>query len=73
MEARQTGDADVSGLLSIKEAAALIGTHRCSLYYLFRRGQLEYVEIGGRRFVPLTEARRYRRRRKNLIRKGAKA
>jgi hypothetical protein len=53
----------VSELLSITDAARLIGCQRPNLYYLFRRGDVEYVEVGGRRFVPLPEVRRYRQAR----------
>jgi excisionase family DNA binding protein len=46
-------------LLSVSEAAALLGIHRPHVYRLTQRGDLAHVRIGGHRFIPLPSVREY--------------
>jgi excisionase family DNA binding protein len=63
VETKEKVAPDVSELLSVTDAARLLAIQRPNIYKLFRRGAIRYVEIGGHRFVPLSEIRNYRKSR----------
>lgn len=46
-------------LLSVKEAAALLGIGRSTLYRLIERGEIPSVHIGGSRRIPLSAAHEF--------------
>ncbi len=48
-----------SSLLSVTEAANMLGISRASLYPLLGQGDLESVAIGRRRLIPLSAIEKY--------------
>lgn len=48
-------------IFTIYEAAALLSVHRTTIYRWFKSGELRYIELGGKTFVPRTEVERIKK------------